>query len=128
MYPYSICILLGDGDMDSKQRLGNRIKAIRTEMKLSQEELAFRCGIDAAQIGYIERGQRSATLETFEKIAHGLGITLSELTNYEQDPDVQIFDETINKIVSISLGLEPAERTRALMLLKALAWKPESKN
>lgn len=114
--------------MDSKQRLGARIKEIRTEMKLSQEELAFRCGIDAAQIGYIERGQRSATLETFEKIAHGLGITLSKLTDYENDPDVKIYDETINKIISISLGLEPTERIRALMMLKALAWKPESKN
>jgi len=114
--------------MDSKQRLGIRIKAIRTEMKLTQEELAFRCGVDAAQIGYIERGQRSATLETFEKIAHGLGITLSELTDYENTPEVPIYDETTNKIVSISLGLDPIERTRALMVLKALTWKPESKN
>lgn len=114
--------------MDSKQRLGARIKEIRTEMKLSQEELAFRCGIDAAQIGYIERGQRSATLETFEKIAHELGITLSELTDYEKTPEVPIYDETTNKIVSISLGLGPTERTRALMVLKAMTWKPESKN
>lgn len=112
--------------MDAKQRLGMRIKAIRTEMKLTQEEVAFRCGIDAAQISYIERGQRSSTLETFEKIVHGLGITL--LTDYENTPEVPIYDETTNKIVSISLRLDPTERTRALMMLKALAWKPESKN
>ena len=110
--------------MDSKQLLGDRIKTIRANMKLSQEELAFRCGIDAAQIGYIERGQRSATLETVEKIAQGFGMTLSQLTDYGTEPNVNVYDETTNKILSIALGLNPIERERALMLLKALIWKP----
>lgn len=111
--------------MDSKQQLGMRIKNIRTEMGLSQEELAFRCGIDAAQLGRIERGQRSAMLDTFEKIANGLGISLSQLLDIECDAEVKCYDEVTNKILSISLGLKPTDRVRALMLLKALIWEPE---
>ena len=111
--------------MDSKQRFGNRIKSIRLQLNLSQEEMAFRCGITAAQVGYIERGERTATLETVEKLAAGLNMTSSELLDYDTKPDVKAYDEITNKILAISLGLSPIERTRALMIMKALDWNPD---
>ena len=40
--------------MDARQLLGLRVKAIRTQLGLSQEELAFRCGMHASHIGFLD--------------------------------------------------------------------------
>lgn len=105
--------------MESKQAFGQHIRGLRTQMGLSQDELAFRCGLTTPMISYIEKGERNSSLETLEKLAHGFGVSLSVLFNYRTE-DVSIYDEDTNKILSIVLGLKPAERKRALKVLKAL--------
>ena len=58
---------------------GERVRARRLELGLSQEAAAVRCGIHWTQLGKVERGQRSLRLETIVKIAGGLGIDPGEL-------------------------------------------------
>ena len=58
---------------------GLHIAAKRKAMGISQEELAFRCGVHRTYIGAIERGEKSPTLTTIEKIAKGLDIPLDKL-------------------------------------------------
>ncbi|MCF0125789.1 MAG: helix-turn-helix transcriptional regulator [Clostridia bacterium] len=58
---------------------GKRVTELRVEKKLSQEDLAFRCGLHRTYIGAIERGEKSPTLNTIEKIANGLEIQLCDL-------------------------------------------------
>lgn len=63
---------------------GKRVRRLRVEQGLSQEELAYRCGFYRTYIGMVERAERSITLNNIFKIAKGLGITLKELFDYEQ--------------------------------------------
>lgn len=58
---------------------GKFITEKRKANGLSQEELAFRCGIHRTYIGAIERGEKSPTLNTIEKISRGLNISISDL-------------------------------------------------
>ncbi len=53
---------------------GERVRARRLELGLSQEAAAVRCGIHWTQLGKVERGQRSLRLETIVKIAEGLAV------------------------------------------------------
>ncbi len=53
---------------------GERVRARRLELGLSQEAAAVRCGIHWTQLGKVERGQRSLRLETIVKIAGGLDV------------------------------------------------------
>ena len=53
---------------------GERVRARRIELGLSQEAAAVRCGIHWTQLGKVERGQRSLRLETIVKIAAGLDV------------------------------------------------------
>lgn len=46
---------------------------------MSQEVLAEKCGLHPTYIGQLERGEKNATLESIEKIAGGLSISLSRL-------------------------------------------------
>ena len=60
---------------------GERVRARRLALGLSQEAAAVRCGIHWTQLGKVERGQRSLRLETIVKIAAGLEIEPGKLVN-----------------------------------------------
>lgn len=61
---------------------GKRVAELRKDAGYSQETFAFKCNVDRTYIGTIERGEKSPTLNTIDKIAQALGITKSELFNY----------------------------------------------
>ncbi len=57
----------------------NNIKRIREEQKISQEELAFRCGLHRTYISDIERERRNVSIDNIEKIAKAFEINPEEL-------------------------------------------------
>lgn len=61
---------------------GEAVRRTRTAAGLTQEELADLSGLDRSYIGGVERGERNPTLSVIEKIAEGLGVTLTELFSY----------------------------------------------
>ena len=64
---------------DITKVLGQRIRSYRTSMGLSQEKLAELAGCHPTYIGQIERGEKNATVESIEKIASALNVSLSTL-------------------------------------------------
>lgn len=67
-----------------KEKVGQRIKELRTKLGLSQEEFAFRCELDRTYITSLERGKRNISLTNLEKIANAFNMTLSEFFNFEK--------------------------------------------
>lgn len=61
------------------QKMGVVIRSLRAEASLSQEELAARCGLHRTYIGSIERGEKTITIETAQKLARAFSITLTQL-------------------------------------------------
>lgn len=59
--------------------VGQRIRNYRTQLGLSQEKLAELALCHPTYIGQIERGEKNATLESIDKIACSLKISLSKL-------------------------------------------------
>lgn len=64
---------------DIAKIIGQRIRNYRTQKGLSQEKLAELAGCHPTYIGQLERGEKNATLESVEKIAAAMDISLSEL-------------------------------------------------
>jgi transcriptional regulator with XRE-family HTH domain len=60
-----------------KSKVGNGLRAKREELGLSQEKLAELAGVDRTYVSILERGLKSPTLETLERICAALG-TLPE--------------------------------------------------
>ena len=60
-----------------KARIGDVLREKREKLGLSQEEFAARAGVDRTYVSILERGLKSPTLETLEKICEALG-TLPE--------------------------------------------------
>lgn len=70
------------GSMDEKSLLlsfGAKVKSLRLEKKLSQEDLAELCALHRTYIGSVERGQRNVSIVNIVKIASALGTTSSLL-------------------------------------------------
>lgn len=64
---------------DYRKRLGLRIRRLRDQRHWSQEEFADRCGINRSYMGRIERGELNLTLDSLERVAKGLGTSVSTL-------------------------------------------------
>ncbi len=59
--------------------VGERIRQLRLELAISQEELANEADIPLSQIGRIERGETNPTISTLYVIAEALKIDLKTL-------------------------------------------------
>ena len=60
---------------------GEKVREIRKEKGLSQEELSFKADLHRTYIGMIERAEKNITLINIEKIAKALDVSLKELFN-----------------------------------------------
>jgi transcriptional regulator with XRE-family HTH domain len=60
------------------QKFGQKVRAERARLGLSQEELAARAGVHRTYIGMIERAEKNITLENIEKIAKALKISIAD--------------------------------------------------
>ena len=63
------------------KKIGLKIKLLRNKISISQEELGFRAGVSKQQIGLIERGESSPTIDTLDQIARALEISLVDLVD-----------------------------------------------
>ena len=65
--------------MDIVKVFGNNLKKYRTQLGLSQEAFAEKCGLHRTYISAIERYRRSIALENVQRIADALGIETYKL-------------------------------------------------
>ncbi|MEA5554179.1 helix-turn-helix transcriptional regulator [Anabaena cylindrica UHCC 0172] len=64
-----------------QKKFGNRLRQIRQDIGLSQEELAHLCNLDRSYVGGVERGERNISLLNIHKIADALNISPKEFFN-----------------------------------------------
>jgi transcriptional regulator with XRE-family HTH domain len=59
--------------------IGGVIRAMRLERGIGATELAEKAGVGRVTLSRIENGRMQPTTETLERIASGLGVTVSEI-------------------------------------------------
>ncbi|MEY2532052.1 MAG: hypothetical protein QOI96_2137 [Verrucomicrobiota bacterium] len=67
------------GTVDLRTLLGTAIKSGRSKLGISQEELAYRAGLHRTYISDLERGARNPSIESVEKLAQALQVSVSML-------------------------------------------------
>ena len=65
--------------------MGKRIQKLRREADLTQELLAEKAELSLKHLGELERGRGNPSLSSLESLAQALGISLSEMFNYENE-------------------------------------------
>lgn len=78
---------------DIKKKLGNRIKFIRKQRGLTQEQLSEIVGIGTPNISYIECGKFAPAIDTLQKIANALKVEPFELYKFDTKTAPEIKNE-----------------------------------
>ncbi len=67
--------------MSRKKRraIHDRIATLRKEAKLTQEDLAKKCGVDETAVSHWENGHSAPTGSRLPAVAAALGVTIDEL-------------------------------------------------
>lgn len=60
-------------------QIGKRIKQLREEAEISQQELALRCGFETSNMCRIEAGKTNPTIITLYKISKALQVELDKV-------------------------------------------------
>ena len=71
---------------EATRLLGERIRAERVRLSISQEALADRCGVHWTFLGQVERGRRNLSLHNLLKLADGLDVDPCELVRGLRPP------------------------------------------
>ena len=65
--------------MDLQRSFGLMVQQLRKEKGLSQEKFALSIDMDRTYFASVEAGKRNIAIKNIQKIADGLGVSLSEL-------------------------------------------------
>ena len=69
-----------------KTRFGQRLRVLRKQAGLTQEQLAEATGLTIESISNIERGLFGPKFDNLEKISNVLGIEVKELFEFDLSP------------------------------------------
>jgi len=65
--------------------LGKAIRQVREDRQISQDQLATKAELDRSYVSSIENGKRNVSIQNLAKIAHSLGVSLTELVQLAED-------------------------------------------
>ena len=83
---------------DISKLLGEKLRFYRTERGLSQEQLAFKSHLTPSYIGQIERGVKSPTIKTLDKLINALDISYQDIFDLDFTTTSPISNSIIDKI------------------------------
>ena len=68
---------------DISIKLGLRLRDLRIQHGLSQEELAYKAGVHRTYIGMVERAEKNVTITSLNKIAEALNTDIKNLLTWD---------------------------------------------
>ncbi len=101
---------------DFLKLVGEKVRMVRKQRGLTQEELAEKAGLQNTYIGGIERGERNISLETLEKVAKGLEVNPIVFLEFT---DVEIEKNFLEKhsILEVHVSLLQGRRVDEIKLI-----------
>ncbi len=82
--------------MQTSELLGLKIKELRKQKRMTQEQLAEIVGLDIGYISKLEVGRNFPKIGTLEKIANALNVELSQLFQFTPIKDTDFKTEILN--------------------------------
>ena len=101
--------------------VGENVKRIRKERRMSQKELSFRAKVSQSGISDIENCTRSPSTETIRMIASALGVSQAELLGEEKEATADNSDSLRREVMFLYDSLPPDRRQQAADFLRFLA-------
>lgn len=104
-------------DTTTSQMIGSRIKAARTNNKMSQADLAAKANISLPHISDIELGKSNMMLTTFIRIAEALQVSTDSLLRPDVPGVKKMYESELSDIFS---DCSPSQMDSILKIVKEL--------
>jgi transcriptional regulator with XRE-family HTH domain len=108
---------------DALQKLGIRIRELRTRRGWSQEAFADVAGVHRTYMGHLERGEKNVSFLSIVRVANALGVTLSDLVAGPKTGDTARLSRKAPAVSAVAKGRaleEVATLERSVRTLKGL--------
>ena len=111
--------------MDNNFSIGNRIRELRNQKHLSQEQLALSAEITTAYLGQIERNEKNPTVAVVAKLCGALGIELSDFFSQKEIPQNELDSLTMQIVYQVKNEDDEVKQIILQMIKQALKLKKE---
>ncbi len=109
--------------------IGKRINELRSQKKITQEEIASNLGITRQRFARIENGLSDISYDMIVKIAGFLAVPVSDITSVDEEDNLQILfrdldssenvKESVDRIVNIIKTFHAHEKLYKRMKVKS---------
>lgn len=108
--------------------LGNRLKSLRIDAGLTQEQLAERIGVKKQNISRYENGRVEPNIRTAKRIAEALGVTLEDIASSVSVSDFTKLSSDETQLVEDyrALNKEGREYIRQTMVMAKQSYSGKS--
>lgn len=96
----------------------NRLKELRKEKKLTQEELAGEIGVSKITILRWENGERQIKPDKAQKLADHFGVSIGYLLGYPIDKNHNLLDSFIDLTLELSRSIRKIDNKELTLYLK----------
>jgi transcriptional regulator with XRE-family HTH domain len=98
-----------------------RFRLRRLELKLTQEELAERSGINQSTVSQLERGEQAPSLRSLIALAQALGVSIEWLLGFDNPNEAaRILDDYEQAIVLLYRRVDPSRRAELARIVEAI--------
>jgi transcriptional regulator with XRE-family HTH domain len=109
-------------------KLYEKIKLLRKERNLSQEELADKAGIHISYLSRLENGHNEPSVEVFKRLADALEVSTEYLLDENSDAlEVRIENKTLLERFRLVESLDPEDQRVITHVIEALLTKKRMK-
>ena len=106
--------------------LGDKLRELRRSRAMSQEQVANIAEITTTFLGQVERGTKSISVQTLEKVCNALDVSLSDFFSTVKKHDKNM-DDISSKILHQLHGKTESEKQAVLKLIKLVFSMQEMK-
>jgi len=100
--------------------IGRRVREVRSERGMSQQELAARCKTSAQYLSQIENGRKQASLQVLVAVAEVLEISLNELLTGNQVNNPLEYQRDMVRLLADCSSYEKRVLFEMLLSMKAV--------
>lgn len=102
-------------------KLHEKIRFLRKERGMSQEELAEKAEINISYLSRLENGHNEPSVEVFKRLVDAFGVSADYLLNEEEENyEIQIRDRNLAEKIRLIDALDEKKREALIEIIDAL--------
>jgi len=111
-----------------KMKFNEKIKALRKNMSLSQQELAAKLHIHVTHLSKMENGHLTPSIDIVQRMMKVFAVSADQLLNDNQNSVVEIQNHELNEQLALISQLDEDEKNALVKIINSMLTKKRMKD